>query len=108
MTGNILGCSLVVVERLRLRELQWGNTAHVNGLLSDVGPVDIVVGADVVYVEEAVPALFDSIAKLLDPAKQVRPLDPHCACGENTSVPLMCGKFCTACSSQALWFSDVL
>ncbi|CAL8468566.1 g8106 [Coccomyxa elongata] len=62
--------SLVVVERLRLRELQWGNTAHVNGLLSDVGPVDIVVGADVVYVEEAVPALFDSIAKLLDPAKQ--------------------------------------
>ncbi|BDA43460.1 probable tRNA N(3)-methylcytidine methyltransferase METTL6 at N-terminal half [Coccomyxa sp. Obi] len=62
--------SLVMVERLRLRELRWGDTARVNGVLSDIGPVDIVVGADVVYVEEAVPALFDSIAKLLDPAKQ--------------------------------------
>ncbi len=61
---------------MRLRELRWGCTDHVNGLLQGIGPVNVVVGADVVYLEEAVPALFDSIAKLLDPAKQVRTLDP--------------------------------
>ncbi len=67
----LLHCSLVVVERLRLRQLRWGDAMHVNAVLQKSGHVDIAVGADVVYVEEAVPALFDSIARLLDPSREV-------------------------------------
>lgn len=37
------------------------------------GGFDLVVGADVVYVEEAMPALFQTIASLLDGKPEVRP-----------------------------------
>ncbi|EIE22455.1 S-adenosyl-L-methionine-dependent methyltransferase [Coccomyxa subellipsoidea C-169] len=69
-TNVSLNASLVVVERLRLRQLRWGDAIHVNAVLQKFGHVDIAVGADVVYVEEAVPELFNSIARLLDPSRE--------------------------------------
>lgn len=41
-------------------------------LRQEFGSFDTVVGADVVYMEEAVPALFDSIAQLLEHSSKVR------------------------------------
>lgn len=62
---------------MRLRQLRWGDAVHVDALLQGLGHFDIVVGADVVYVEEAVPALFDSIARLLDPCRKVKAMQRH-------------------------------
>jgi hypothetical protein len=57
---------LVVIERARVRQLAWGNSQHAAQVLSlSPGGFDLVIGADVVYVEEAMPALFQTIATLL-------------------------------------------
>jgi hypothetical protein len=61
----------VVVERLRLRQLRWGSAADCAALAQGLGQFDIVLGADVVYVESAVPQLFASIALLLQRSSQV-------------------------------------
>lgn len=68
----MLCCRMVIVERLRLRRLRWGSATHVAALRQEFGSFDTVVGADVVYMEEAVPALFDSIAQLLEHSSKVR------------------------------------
>jgi hypothetical protein len=65
--------SLAVIERLRLRRLCWGDNGHVCSLVNEFGGFDIILGADVVYVEESVPALFASIAQLLRPPSEVSP-----------------------------------
>ena len=50
--------SLVVVERLRLRHLRWGNKGDCISLLQQLGQCDVVLGADVAYVESAVSTAF--------------------------------------------------
>ena len=58
-------CSVAVIERLRLRRLAWGDAGHLAALLKEFGCFDVIVGADVVYVEEALPLLLGSITTLL-------------------------------------------
>ncbi len=58
-------CSGAVIERLRLRRLAWGNAGHLATLLKEFGCFDVIVGADVVYMEEALPLLLGSISNLL-------------------------------------------
>jgi len=65
-------CSLAVIERLRLRRLTWGDKRHQAAMLKEFGCFDLIVGADVVYVEEAVPLLLASIAALLKREPLVR------------------------------------
>ena len=66
----VRSCSLAVIERLRLRRLEWGDSGHEAALAREFGCFDLIVGADVVYVEEALPRLLASSAALLrrDPA----------------------------------------
>ena len=71
-------CSVAVIERLRLRRLAWGDAAHQAALQREFGCFDLVVGADVVYVEEALPLLLASIAALLRRDASVSsPSKPH-------------------------------
>ena len=58
-------CSVAVIERLRLRRLAWGDAGRLAALLKELGCFDVIVGADVVYVEEALPLLLGSITTLL-------------------------------------------
>ena len=60
-----------MVERLRLRRLRWGDPADTAALTERFGRFDVVLGADVVYVEEAVPQLFSTVRQLLAPTPQV-------------------------------------
>ena len=60
-----------MVERLRLRRLRWGDAADTAAVAERFGRFDVVLGADVVYVEEAVPQLFSTVLQLLSPSPQV-------------------------------------
>ena len=70
--------SLVVVERLRLRRLRWGHTGDCAALLDNLGRFDVILGADVVYVESAIPQLFASAAHLLRQGTEVAICTPPC------------------------------
>ena len=72
LSGAVWMCSLAVIERLRLRRLEWGNARHEAALVKEFGCFDVIVGADVVYVEEALPLLLASTAALLKEASWVR------------------------------------
>ena len=48
-----------------MRRLEWGNARHEAALLKEFAGFDLVVGADVVYVKEALPPLLASSAALL-------------------------------------------
>ena len=72
LSGSLCMCSVAVIERLRLRRLEWGNARQEAVLLKEFGRFDLIVGADVVYVEEALPLLLASIAALLTEASWVR------------------------------------
>ena len=61
-----------MVERVRLRELAWGSAEHLKNLCSEFGSnFDLVIGSDVVYVEEFVPPLFRTVKALLSNKNQV-------------------------------------
>lgn len=67
-SGNeVLGqCRRVIIERARVRRLVWGaarDVAQVRALVC--GGYDVVLGVDVVYVEEALPALLRTAHDLL-------------------------------------------
>ena len=64
-------CSLAVIERLRVRRLVWGDAGHQASLQKEFGHFDLILGADVVYVDEAVPLLMASLAALLRQSAQV-------------------------------------
>ena len=66
-----LTCSLAVIERLRVRRLAWGDAGHQASLQKEFGHFDLILGADVVYVDEAVPLLMASLAALLRQSAQV-------------------------------------
>ena len=72
----ILNRSLTVIERLRLRRLAWGDTGHQASLQQEFAPFDLILGADVVYVDEVVPLLMASLAALLRRAVQVKSCPP--------------------------------
>lgn len=74
LRGGRFPCSLGVVERLRLRRLRWGDAADAAALAERFGQFDIVLGADVVYVEQCVPQLFSTVSQLLAPSPQVTAL----------------------------------
>lgn len=84
--------SCVIIERARLRRLAWADAPAAAALAAEPlrspaaknmawwrGPpppapptgFDLVLGADVVYVEEAVPALFATATALLSSSPQV-------------------------------------
>lgn len=66
------------IERVRLRRLAWGDSAGLAAARRDApGGYDVVFGADVVYVAEAVPALFASISTLLAKSPSARALLCH-------------------------------
>ena len=62
-------CSLVVAERARLRHLPWGDPTAAAAVRAELAPAgfDVVLGADVLYSEAAVPRLLASLACLLAP-----------------------------------------
>jgi hypothetical protein len=68
---GVLGRSLVVIERLRLRRLCWGDESNISVLLDQFNHFDIVLGSDVVYMEECIPLLFATIARVLKRSSQV-------------------------------------
>ncbi len=55
-----------------MRRHEWGNARHEAELLKEFGCFDLIVGADVVYVEEALPLLLASVAALLRETSRVR------------------------------------
>ena len=55
-----------------MRRLVWGDTGHQASLQQEFGHFDLVLGADVVYVDEAVPLLMASLAALLRRGVQVK------------------------------------
>ena len=65
-------CSSAVVERLRVRRLAWGDAGHQASLQKEFGHFGLILGADVVYVDEAVPLLMASLAGLLRQDTQVK------------------------------------
>lgn len=101
-TDNILlrQCRRVFIERARLRRLAWGDAVAVRALaaealgahpsrsgawrqsgappLCSTAGFDLVVGADVVYVAEAVPALFAAAAVLLSASQEARSQGARC------------------------------
>ena len=61
-----------MVERLRLRQLAWRSERDRADLAADIpGSFDVIVGADVVYNEGAVPDLFSCCKQLLKCTPQV-------------------------------------
>ena len=54
-----------------MRRLAWGNAGHQASLQKEFGRFDLILGADVVYVEGAVPLLMASLAALLWQGVQV-------------------------------------
>ena len=69
--ASSLTCSLAVIERLRVRRLAWGDAGHQASLQKEFGHFDLILGADVVYVDKAVPLLMASLAALLRQGLQV-------------------------------------
>ena len=66
-------CSKVIVERARLRQLAWGNQAHMQALKREYpGGFDIILGSDIVYVDSFVPDLFATAVALLSPHSKVK------------------------------------
>lgn len=64
--------SKVIVERARLREVAWGDARQVAAVLNDnPGGFDVLVGADVVYVQEFVAPLLDTARRMLRRSPQV-------------------------------------
>lgn len=64
-------------NRFTLSRCRWGNDDDVARVRSLGGPdgYDVIIGADVVYVKEAVPLLFQSAAALLARTKAPPPAD---------------------------------
>ncbi len=70
----VFKCRYVVIERARVRQLVWGSerdTMNVRTLRPE--GFDIVIGSDVAYVEEAMPALLRTVSSHLSYAPQVKP-----------------------------------
>lgn len=64
-------CSKIFIERARLAVLAWGDEQHISDLQKQYsGGFDIILGADIVYVEEFVPHLFKTARALISPTKQ--------------------------------------
>ena len=71
VTDTSVCCSQIFVERARLALLAWGDKQDISELQQQYpGGFDIILGADVVYVEEFVPHLFRTARALINPAKQ--------------------------------------
>lgn len=88
---------MVVIERLRLRRLAWGDAGHLAALLKEFGCFNVIVGADVVYVEEALPLLLGSITTLLsqDPSVSLFPQKtPESQIFLYTLCPMLCVHAC--------------
>lgn len=71
-------CRRVVIERARIQQLIWGNerdTLRIRTLRPQ--GFDIVVGSDVAYVEEAIPALLHAVSSQLSHEPQVKPHLPR-------------------------------
>jgi predicted nicotinamide N-methyase len=63
----------VVIERARLRELAWGDHRQMEAVLKDnPGGFDVVMGADVVYVQEFITPLFETARRMLKRSPRVR------------------------------------
>ena len=73
-----LSChSKVIIERARLRELAWGDEPQISAVLRDKPDgFDVVMGADVVYVQEFIQPLFQTARRVLKLDYNVRPLPP--------------------------------
>ena len=94
------GCRRVVIERARLRRLAWADATAVEALAAEAlgahisrsaacrqpgaarlcssAGFDLVLGADVVYMAEAVPALFAAAATLLSASQEARSPEARC------------------------------
>ncbi|GAQ80542.1 hypothetical protein KFL_000560310 [Klebsormidium nitens] len=78
LDANItLNADAFELSKLRAERLRWGHSediARVRGLAGPHG-YDVIIGADVVYVKEAVPLLFQTAAALLarDPSQETAP-----------------------------------
>lgn len=65
-------CRKVVIERVRLRELTWGNQDHLDQLSQEFPTgFEVIIGADVVYEGGNVPLLFKAARFLFSKQKKV-------------------------------------
>ena len=62
---HALRCRNVVMERARVCPLAWGNAEQQTAIAHCYGRFDTIVGADVVYVPEAMQSLFATCCALL-------------------------------------------
>ena len=64
-------CSKVFIERARLAHLAWGVEQHILALQKQYpGGFDVILGADVVYVEDFIPQLFNAAKALISPCNE--------------------------------------
>lgn len=69
----VRSCRKVIVERARTRLLCWGDTAQVGKLHREFPDgFEAILGADVLYVAEAIGPLFATIKELLAVSPEVR------------------------------------
>ena len=117
----------MVIERARLRSLAWADASAVKALakealgartsrsaawrqpgwppLCSAAGFNLVFGADVVYVAEAVPALFAAAAALLSASQEARSHGARCI--SNRQMPsvlcLLCLSRHVPCVMRGLW-----
>ena len=60
------------MERARAAPLAWGDDQHQSVIQSRYASFDTIIGADVVYASEVIPALFRTCKSLLSPHKDAQ------------------------------------
>ena len=61
---------LLPIEQLHVTELEWGLTQSLS-CVKGLGPFDVIIGADIVYVEASGNALVETIDSLMGPTTRV-------------------------------------
>ncbi|KAL7752365.1 Protein-lysine N-methyltransferase efm6 [Sorochytrium milnesiophthora] len=51
-------------EEVLVRELSWGNQQHIDAIKAELGPIDVIVAADLLYAARLHSALIDTIRQL--------------------------------------------
>ena len=72
-TKNIITCA----------QLRWGR--HVSTFRERFGDFDVIMGSDIIYVEEIIEPLFDTIQQLL--RCKSHPINPEINCNGNEDEP---------------------
>ena len=85
------------MERVRVHPLAWGDVQQQAVLQTRYNSFDAIVGADVLYAPEAMPALFTACSSLLSHQAGARLIFCHITrrVSETTILPLECIELMT-------------